>query len=64
MNTKAYGGQMLQEKHLCIVGYKIYLPKGFRVIGNWKIQYGNSHGFIPIRAREGSIQTKGGTDDF
>ena len=28
MNTKAHGGQTLQEKHLCMVGYKFYPPKG------------------------------------
>ena len=28
MNTKAHGGKVLQEKHLCMVGYKFYPPKG------------------------------------
>ena len=28
MNTKAHGGQTLQEKHLNIIGYKYYPPKG------------------------------------
>jgi hypothetical protein len=28
MNTKAHGGQTLQETHLCMVGYKFYPPKG------------------------------------
>ena len=28
MNTKAHGGQILQTKHLCLIGYKFYPPKG------------------------------------
>ena len=28
MNTKPHGGQTLQNKHLCLVGYKNYPPKG------------------------------------
>ena len=28
MNTKAHGREILQEKHLSMVGFRIYLPKG------------------------------------
>ena len=28
MNTKAHGGQILLTKHLCLIGYKFYPPKG------------------------------------
>ena len=28
MNTKAHGGQILQKKHLCLIGYRFYPPKG------------------------------------
>ena len=28
MNAKAHGGQALQEKHMLLVGYKFYPPKG------------------------------------
>ena len=28
MKTKAHGGQILQTKHLCLIGYKFYPPKG------------------------------------
>ena len=28
MNTNAHGGQILQTKHLCLIGYKFYPPKG------------------------------------
>ena len=28
MNTKAHGGQILQTKHLCLIGYRFYPPKG------------------------------------
>ena len=28
MNTKAHGGQILQDKHLNMIGFKYYPPKG------------------------------------
>ena len=27
MNTKAHGGQTLQTKNVCLIGYKLYPPK-------------------------------------
>ena len=35
MNTKAHGGRILQEKHLCMVGYKFYPPKGSKHYKNY-----------------------------
>ena len=28
MNTKAHGKKILQTKRLCLIGYKLYPPKG------------------------------------
>ena len=28
MNTKTHGGQILQQKHLCLVGYRFHPEKG------------------------------------
>ena len=43
MNMKAHGGQKLQMKHLCLIGYKYYPPKGtkhYELLGIGKYNIG------------------------
>jgi len=58
MNTNAHGGGALQEKNLCMVGYKFYLPKGsehYKLLELSNYNIGKHRGFISIRDREGDI---------
>ena len=44
MNTKAHGGQILQDKHLCLVGYRLYPKKGtkhYELLGLGKYHIGS-----------------------
>ena len=50
MNTIADGGQILQTKHLCLIGYKFYPPKGTKHyelldIGNTIKEYIGYHSY-------------------
>ena len=47
MNTKAHGGQILQEKHLCLVGFRFYPAKGtvhYELLGLGKYNIGVHRG--------------------
>ena len=62
MNTKAHGGKILQEKHLCLVGYKYYQAKStvhYEWLGLGKYNIGIHRGSFlldPVKAVHKKIE--------